>query len=200
MKKSKKGTVATVIFIVLLAVVVFSLYFFVKNKANERAREKAEKEAQPTEVSEILALNIDANYPDTARTALRLYCRIVSAMLNEELKEGELMKLEMKLRMLFDDEFLANNPVNEQFDSLQLERNDYRDHNKKIDSYLVDSANNAEKKVIDERECYSILVNFIIKENGIANTLYEEFLLRRDDSGRWKILGWRRVSKDGVAQ
>lgn len=200
MKKSKKGTVATVIFIIILAAAIFGLYFFVRGKAEERNKKKAEKDAQPTEVSNIIALDIEKNYPDTARTVLRLYCRIVTAMLNEDLKEGELMKLEMQLRKLFDLEFLANNSVNDQFNALQLERIDYQDHNRKIDSYLVDSANNAEQKVIDGRECYGTLVNFVIKENGIAGSLYEEFLLRRDDAGRWKIYGWRRVDSSGMAQ
>ncbi len=200
MSKSKKGTVTTIIFVVIFAAAIFGIYFYVRNKAQENAKKQAEKDAQPTEVSEILALNIDAAYPDTARTVLRLYCRIVSAMMNEDLKEGELMKLEMQLRKLFDDEFLANNTVNDQYNSLQLERLEYQDNKRKIDSYLVDTANNAEQKVIEERDYYSIMVNFIIKESGISGTLYEEFLLRRDDAGRWKIVGWRRVDKDGMTE
>ena len=197
--KKKKGTVTTIIFLVILASAIFGIYYFARFKADERAKKQAEKNAQPTEISQILDLNIDANYPDTARTVLRLYGRIVSAMLNEELKDGELRKLESQLRRLFDVEFLLNNSEDEQFNALNLERNDYRDHKRTVDSYLVDSAGNAEHKVIDGRECYSALVNFVVKENGISSTLYEEFLLRRDDTGKWKILGWRRVDKDGVA-
>lgn len=198
MSKGKKGTVTTIIFLIVFAAAVFGIYFYVKNKSAERAKNAAEKKAQPTEVDNIIALNIDSEYPDTARTVLRLYCRIITAALNEELKDDELKKLEMQLRKLFDTEFLANNSVESQLDALQLERMDYRDHKRVIDSYLVDSVGNAEHSVVDGQSYYSAMVNFIIKENGISGTLYEEFILRRDETGRWKILGWRRVDKDGV--
>ena len=75
---------------------------------------------------------------------------------------------------------------------------DVGDLNRTIEDYLVDTVKNSETKTIEDEKYTKFIVKIDIKEKSQLGTLYEEFLLRQDEDGKWKILGWRRVDKDGL--
>jgi hypothetical protein len=197
-KNSAKNTIMTVIFVLLLGAAVFGGYFYFKTVSDRRAKEKAEKQKEPTEIENIIAINLRINYPETARSAVKFYCRIIQAIHNLGPTDDELSKLQFQLRELFDNELLLKNSVTDQYNALKLEIMEYDDLSRTIEDYLVDAAGNSETWTYEEHNYTRIIVNFTIKEKGSYGTLYEEFILRADEDGRWKILGWRRVDKDGL--
>ena len=197
-KNSAKNTIITIIFVVILGAAVFGGYFYFKNVSDKRAKEKAEKAKEPTEIENIIAVNLRINYPETARSVVKFYCRVVQAIHNLGPTDDELSKLQFQLRDLFDNELLLKNSVTDQYNALKLEIMEYDDLGRTIEDYLVDAAGNSETWTYEEKNYTRIIVNFTIKEKGTYGTLYEEFILRADEDGKWKILGWRRVDKDGL--
>ncbi|MBO7402843.1 MAG: hypothetical protein J6U10_07620 [Lachnospiraceae bacterium] len=197
-KKGVKNTVITVIFILMIGAAVFAGYFFFKKAADERARKNNEQKNEPTEIEKIIAVNLDIQYPETARAVVKFYCRVVKAFHDVTPEDAELSKLQYQLRKIYDDELNENNNVTDQFKQLKSEILEYDSLNRTIDDYVVDAAGNSETWTADGQSFYRIIANFTLKENGKYFTLYEEFLLRKDDAGKWKIVGWRRVDKDGL--
>ena len=197
-KKGVKSTIKTIILVLLLGAVVFGIYYYVKDSSERRAREKTEKQHEPTEIDNILAVNLKINYPDTARAVVNFYWRIVKALHNNNPTDAELTKLQSQLRELFDQELLLSNPVTDHYNALKLEIMEYDDLNRTIEDYLVDTVKNSETKTIEDEKYTKFIVKIDIKEKSQLGTLYEEFLLRQDEDGKWKILGWRRVDKDGL--
>jgi len=195
---SKKNTIMTIVFVIVFAVAIFGAYFFVKNLSDKRSKEKAEKEAQPTEIQLILAIDINNNYPETARTLLKLYGRIVTAIYNDNPTDAELSGLQMQLRKLFDEELLEQNSIPAQLSSLKLDIMDYQDKGRKIESFQADSANNAEYSTVDEKKYCRMFTSVTLVEKSYVGKVYEEFILRQDQDGKWKILGWRRVDENGL--
>ncbi len=197
-KKGAKNTVLTIIFILVLGAAVFAGYYYFKKAADERAKHKNEQKNEPTEIEKIIATNLDIQYPETARAVVKFYSRVVKAFHDVTPEDAQLSKLQYQLRKLYDDELNEQNNVTEQFTQMKNEILEYDSLNRTIDDYIVDSAGNAETWTYEDKSYYRIIANYTIKENGKYFTLYEEFLLRKDDQGRWKIVGWRRVDKDGL--
>jgi hypothetical protein len=47
-----------------------------------------------------------------------------------------------------------------------------------------------EKYEVDNKKMASIVGMFVIKDKKGINRTYEKFILREDEKGNWKILGW----------
>ncbi len=199
-KNNTKNTIITIVFVLIFAVAIFGIYHYVKGVADKRAKEKAERESEPTEIQNIVAVNLELSYPETARAVVKFYCRILKALHNDDPTETEISQLQFQLRKIYDQELLDNNSVANQLNALKLEIMEYDDLNRTIDDYIVDASGNAETWTSEDKSYYRIIANISIKENGTFGTLYEEFILRKDEDGRWKILGWRRVDADGLTK
>ena len=84
--------------------------------------------------------DLENDYPLTPRAVLKLYCRTVECCYNETLEEKQLEDILKQMRLLFDDEFLNNNPYADHLDGLKMEIDDYQSNGKTITSYNVESA------------------------------------------------------------
>ena len=63
MKKSKKSMIQTVLFMLILAAVIFGCYYLVQKNSENRAKQEAEKAAQQSEYDKLLEMDITGNYP-----------------------------------------------------------------------------------------------------------------------------------------
>lgn len=151
------------------------------------------KEEKPnTEVQNILAKDIDRNYPATVREVVRLYARISKCYHNESISEEEFQKLVEFQRKLFDEEFLNNNPLDTFTNNLSMEIEAAKSRKYQMVQWRVQKESRVETWKSGENQFASIVASFIMseKEKGYTRT-FEEFLLREDEKGRWKIVGWR---------
>ena len=57
--------------------------------------------------------------------------------------------------------------------------------------YAVDKLSSAVFWTADEENFASLVVCITMNKDGKLEKSYEEFLLREDESRRWKIVGWR---------
>lgn len=191
--KKKNGMAGTVIFVILLAAVLIGAFLFITGKRNDA---KLEAEVEVSEAEELLDRNLDgSDYPATPREVVKLYGRIVKCLYNEKVTERETEKLIAQLRKLYADELLFINPENEMTTLSAAEINSFQKEKKLIYSYTVDSADTIEYITDKEGERAVIGMYFTIKDGSEFTRSYESFVLDKNGSGRWKILGWKRTEQ-----
>ena len=151
------------------------------------------KDAKPnTEAQSILAKDIDRNYPATQREVVRLFARISRCYHNETISEEEFQGLVEMQRKLFDEEFLENNPLDTFTNNLAAEIDSAKAKKYQMTTWRVQKQSSAVTWQDGDNHFSSIIASFIMNEKTVGYTrTYEQFLLREDESGRWKIVGWR---------
>ena len=194
MAASQKKTVITVIVMaVIAAAVIFGYYRMTQNMSGE------EEAAVDTEAGKLLQKDMENNYPGTPREVLKLYGRITKCMYNDELNQKQIEGLLEQARKLYDDELLANNTWDSQLEALVNDIADYKNNDRVVMSYTAQKSSQVKTYEKDGREYALTYMLFITSEKTIPYTeSYQRFLMRKDTSGKWKIVGWDLVDPDTV--
>ena len=186
--KDKK--IAQFIWVLGLVCIAILIVFFVLNqKADDDIFSK--KENVSTEVQNILSKDLERNYPATVREVVRLYSRISKCYYNEPISESEFEQLITMQRKLFDEEFLDNNQLETFTNNLSIEVETIRENEYTMVSYRVQKQSSVTSWESGKNKFSSIIASYTLKEGSEYKKTYEEFLLREDENGRWKIVGWR---------
>lgn len=193
MKRSKKSTVNTIIVMIVLAGLIFCAFMYITNKED---KEKVEVAVEQTEVEKLLAK--DNVYPPTPREVLKRYCRILKCIYSGETTDEEVASLGEQVLNLYSDELLEKNPHDDYMNQLTGEVISYREGKKTVDSYAIDSGDNVITWKENEKEYARILAVFTLKEDSSYVKTCEEFLLEKNESGQWKIVGWRLADKEDL--
>lgn len=165
------------------------LYFFFMNNNEKKAKETKISE----EVKEILDTDIEMDYPGTPKELIILYNKIIACYYERKLDDKTLEKLVGQERILFDQELLDNNTFEDQMKDLKAEISDYRKVNRVIIGSAVAKSNSVDYYKKGEKEYASIVASYTLKDKEVKKT-YERFTLRKDDNGKWRILGWEITS------
>jgi hypothetical protein len=185
MKKYIGGIIGGV---VILGIVIWIVFYTVNNRRNDTIFETGT--STNTEAQAIISKDLDRFYPSTVRETVRLYQRINTCLMSGNYTEEEFYKLTEQLRKLYDDELLALNPADSYEDSLYNEIIAFRNAGNTISVTNVQLESQTEKYTKDGKNMASIVAMFVVKKKkGISRT-YEKFVLREDEKGNWKILGW----------
>ena len=176
----------------LCLVVVVVLGVFLALNLGEDTSVFSKDEKPNTEAQSILAKDVDRNYPATVREVVRLYSRISRCYHNEAISGEEFQKLVEMQRKLFDEEFLDINPLDTFTNNLAAEIDAAKARKYQMTAWRVQKQSSVVTWQDGENHFASIVACFTMseKEAGLTKT-YEEFLLREDENGRWKIVGWR---------
>lgn len=195
MKKQK--TIITVIVMLLLVIGVGIAFWQVME--SKRTQSQEETRSKIEEVNDILSKDFDTAYPGTPREVVKMYSRISSCLYNHSLSDSEMESLVKKMRELFDAELLEANPLEEQLEDLRADKEEYDKARRIISSYTVDKNSSVVKKEVDGVEYASLCVAYLVKEGKSYNKSNQQFMLRADEKGNWKILGWQLVTDDDAA-
>ena len=190
----KKSTVITVIVMLLVAAAIVAGYFIISARKNKENYEGGER----TELDILLEKDLDKSYPLTSREVIKFYSRILKCYYNEELTEEQLGGLLDKMRGLFDEEFLAQNPRDTHLSELEEEIGDFAARKCKITSYQVQQSGNIVTWTDEEKEYARVIASYTQQEDRKYFKVYEEFILRKDENGKWKILGWYLTDADAM--
>ena len=187
MKKAK------MIIIAIACICLICGGYFVFSQSN------ATTEDELTEVEKILVKDLKKDYPKTPREVVKFYNRIIKCYYSEKLEEKQLRKMTEQMRLLLDKDLLLVNPEEEYYNSVKTEIEEYRRDKKVIVSTDVCDSNDVEyiddKKEGTEQVDKLAFVNasyFINTDGKFANT-YQQFVLRQDEKGCWKILTFYEV-------
>lgn len=212
MKWFKKGMI---IVLLLAAGLLFYAYLSGKDGTDSEVTKEA------SEISKLFAKDLSTEYPKTPREVVKLYSRITVCFYAEECTDEELEKLADMSFALFDDELVDKNPREEYMEELKSVISEYAASERVITDYTVQSSNMIEKYTADGQEYAKVRVMYSMrdftrleedgggflqgcgkakKKNNVYQyyTVYEDFLLRKDDNGQWKILVWQMPDGEGM--
>lgn len=155
-----------------------------------------------TEVEKVIVKDLEENYPKTPREVVKFYNRIVSCYHGEEITDAQLEDLVDQMLLLLDDDLLLVNPRDEYLNSVINEMQIFRSQKKTIVSTDVCDSNDV-KYIDDVKEGTSTVdklayvgATYFVKTDADFAYSYQQFVLRQDDDGRWKILTFYEVEGD----
>ncbi|MGN0352364.1 MAG: DUF6715 family protein [Roseburia sp.] len=182
--------------VVVVAIICVSLivayYYYLTTKSGN----KTEGNVELTEVDKIVTRDLEKDYPETPREVVKLYNRIITCYYKEDYTEEELYELGDQARALFDEELLENNPREQYFTDLKAEIAEYEENQKQISQSGVCSSSDVLYKTVDGDECAYVTASYFIKEGKNYNKTYQEYVLRKDEDGDWKILVFYQIEGD----
>ena len=185
MKKTNTSvTKITVLFIFLLVLVVGYYAYLSGTHRTEQ------QEAVMSEVDTALSRDLDNDYPATPKEVIKYYNDLMKCFYNEECTAEELQDLGRKSLQLFDEELQENNDEDTYLIRLQGEVQNYKDNKRKITSVSLAPSTNVDYYSVDGYSFARISCGYTMTENGKKTSTVMVYLLRLDDSRRWKIYGW----------
>jgi len=187
-----KKIVLSVSVILVLACAVVALYWYIDRSAKE-AEEPVNSVAE-----QMLAKDMEKNYPPTPYAVTEFYCGIVECLYSADTTEEQLERLVELQRSLFDEEFAALNPYEELLASTKKELEEAKEKKLVFTGYILDKASNVSKWKKDGREYASLMFQLMSKSDTGSGGSYRNMIMRKDSSGKYKILGWE-TAEESVA-
>ncbi|MBQ2705827.1 MAG: hypothetical protein IJF60_03320 [Agathobacter sp.] len=152
-----------------------------------------------TEVEKVLVKDLKKDYPKTPREVVKFYNRIVKCYYSEKLSDKEIEDMVDQMLYLLDEDLLVVNPRDEYYRSVVADIKDYNSKNKRIvntdvcdsnDVTYVDDVKDGSNEV--DKLAY-VNASYFINTDGEFTNTYQQFVLRQDDDGLWKILTFYEV-------
>lgn len=191
MGKVKKRLATIFTAAVLLIIIGGLLYMDVAKRRNIKSQESAAKHAQALK---LLDRDLDADYPETPREVAKYYSGITKALYSG-LEDRDVEALAYKILELYDDEFLQNNPEDKYLKNLYSDIAAWNKEKRTITNYLLVNDELETKETVDNKEYATVYVSYIIMDKGKTSEV-RKYLLRKNDDGNWKILGWEVQPKE----
>ena len=186
----KSAILKSIVLLALGAVVIVGLYFmFVGTK-----KDPGEEQYNLTAVDEITTTNLEKNYPANPRKVVDLYANIMKVLYKEEYTDGQQDKMLEVLQGIMDDELLAG-----QSDFKKSIKNEVAERKKgdySISNYIVQNSEPEVLNVSGKKMCNVGCTFRLLKKGSGGFPNYYQFILRQDEEGRWKILGWQVKQND----
>jgi len=196
-RKKKGNPVAIVVLVVLLAIF---LVLIVRAFYSMLTDDSSKDDGKRTEVQKLLDKNLDDSYPATEREVVKIYCRIIKEMYSGECSDDEIQGLFGQMRKLYDEELLSENSYEKHYKKLCDELSSYKKAKKKIVNYTIEDSENVQKGEYDGKEQALVDVTLSLKEKNEWQHVNQQFVLRKDDDGRWRILGWHKMDSQNNAE
>lgn len=182
-----KNAKYVIIAIACICLICVGFYFFAKDNP-------ALTDAEVTEVEKIILKDLEKDYPKTPREVVKFYNRIITCYYSGEITEEQLGDLVDQMVYLFDDELALINPRDEYYDSVVADIEEYKKMKKTIVNSDVSDSNDVlyiddKKEGTDNAdELAYVDTSYFVNTNGEFTHTYQQFVLRKDEDGRWKIL------------
>lgn len=176
---------------ILCISIIVGYYYFLSTK------EHAVEEKELTEVQKVILEDLSGkDYPPTPREVVKFYNKILCCYYNEEHTEEELNKLADQALLLMDEELAANNPPEQYYLRVKMDVDMYRENERTINNASVCDTNEVEFATIDGAEYAYVTSSYFMKENGGFVKSNQNYVLREDEEGKWKILAFELVEGD----
>lgn len=194
----KNGHKILVILIVVLFVsAILGLFIYVNNKPQSGS---VEDDVVISNVDNVVLRNLDINYPPTPKEVLKYYSEITMCFYEENLSEEDLVRLAQTARKLYDAELCADVTEEEYLASLREDILEFNSLGIVVSGYTVSSSTDVEEFVVDGRECARLYVTYRLRQGTEYIYSNEVFIMRKDEDGHWKILGWDLLEEEEVEE
>ncbi len=179
-----KKRIVTVSVVLVLACAIVALYMYIDRSG------KTAKEPVNTMAEQILAKNLETNYPPTPYSVAELYCGIVQCIYSADTTDAQVEELVRMERALFDEEFAAINPYDSLLEATKEELATAKEKKLVFTGYVLDKASNVTKWKKDGESYASIMFQLMSRSESGSGGSYRNLILRKDSDGNYKILGW----------
>lgn len=173
---------------VVMVALVLGYYYYISTK-NDNSMNTSKDEL--SEVQAIIDKDFTSSYPASPRAVVKWYNRIISAYYSQEYSQEEFEAMADQARLLLDNELLELNPKEQYVNNLSAEIADYKNRSKIIASSNVCNTAEVEYKTVKGDKCAFVSAYYFIREGSSYTRTYEDYCLRKDADGHWKILTWR---------
>ena len=165
-------------------------FYYLKNRPSG-----IDKEENLTEVQKIITRDLDQQYPPTPREVVKFYNRIIMSYYGEDYSDDEFEALVDQALRLFDDELAANNPKREYMAAIHKEVENYASRKRSITKANVcDSRDVLSLEDPDNGDDIAyVTVSYFVKEDNAYDKTYQQYVLRKSDTGEWKILTYYQI-------
>lgn len=180
----RKGPKSAAVLAVMV-ITVFALYYYLVNKVD-----RSSPEVETTAVQDVLLRNLETDYPPTVREVIKYYNEIMNCYYKEKPTEEELKKLADKAMELYDTELINFQSEEQYLEDLKAEIDAYSATETVLSHVALSSSTAVDYYTYNGRECAQIRCIYTMRQKTQLMTIKEVYVLRKDDAGRWKILGW----------
>ena len=180
----RKGPKSAAVLAVMV-ITVFALYYYLVNKV-----ERSGPEVETTAVQDVLLKNLEKDYPPTVREVIKYYNEIMNCYYSEKPTETELQELADKALELYDAELVSYQSREAYVENLKAEIAAFEAAETVLSHVALSSSTAVEYYTYQGRECAQIRCIYTVRQKTDLMTIREIYVLRKDDTGKWKILGW----------
>lgn len=174
----------------LCVALVCGAFYFVKVRSQDNL---ANGKDNLTEVQRIITKNLTENYPATPREVVKLYNRIITAYYKEDYTDQELEQMADQVLLLFDEKLLEVNPRETYLAYLRADIADYANRSRYIaDARVCDTSEVKYVSDGDDSLAY-VTASYFVREKNEYTRTYQQYVLRKDGDGNWKILGFYQI-------
>ena len=195
MESSGKGKIRVV---AILAVVAASLIFIFYKVMN--SNKTVENEVMLTTTQAVLQRDLEINYPQSPRAVVKYYAELSQCMYDPSNAERDIEMLAVQSRKLLDDELVSTQSDEEYLASLKREIESFKEDKRSIISYTVSSSTDVEYNTTEMGECATLYCIYTMKKDTVNYSATQQYILRKDSKGHWKILGWQAAAPSGAAE
>ena len=171
-----KKTGIVILTIALIAAICGSFYV-----VNDKSKRANQKEKVLTEVQRITTKDLDKNYPQTPREVVKLYNRIVKCYYGMQYS---------------DEELAANNPKDTYKQSVTADAQSYKDQGITLAQTGVCDSNDVKYVTDNGSKIAYVKASYFMKEGSSYSKTYQEYVLRQDKEGCWRILTFYKIAAD----
>lgn len=193
MKNSRK--ILVILIVVLFVSAILGLFIYVNNKPQSGS---VEDDVVISNVDNVVLRNLDINYPPTPKEVLKYYSEITMCFYEENLSEEDLVRLAQTARKLYDAELCADITEEEYLASLREDILEFNSLGIVVSGYTVSSSTDVEEFVVEGRECARLYATYRLRQGTEYIYSNEVFIMRKDENGHWKILGWELLEEEEV--
>ena len=185
---------AKYVIIAIACISVICAGFFLFSQGNQ------ETEKNLTEIEKVIVKDLNNDYPKTPREVVKFYNKIVKGYYGSERPtDKQLEDLVNQMLLIMDEDLLLVNPRDVYYNSVVSDIAQYKSEKKQLVSTDVCDSNDV-KYVTDDKdgetekdELAYVNASYFMNEDGKFGYTYQQFVLRKDDNGKWKILTFYQI-------
>lgn len=190
----RTGSIKAVVITLVMVVLVFGYYFYLTSRSGDGLPKDEDQVVDDMSVVQKLLVRADyREYPTTPVQVLKYYNEITFCFYNETYTENELEQLAMEARSLYDLELLTNQSQEDYLTNLKNDIAVFKAGNITILRSDVTPATDVYYFTYDGRECARLYSVYTLRSGTVNQLSKEVFIMRKDDEGHWKILGFELV-------
>ena len=179
--------------IVILAIVIVAAICTAFYIVNNNSKKESAKEAELTEIQKITTRNMEKVYPAPPREVIKFYNRIVKCYYGRQYSDDELEQLADQALSMFDDDLLKKNEKESYIESVKSDAAQYEEDNKSISQTDVCDSNDVKYMTDNGDDIAYVTASYFIKNGSSYTKTYQEYVLRKDGDGDWKILTFYKI-------